>query len=226
MLKRIITLSLLLVSLVSFSFFASAVAESVDIDPNLNNESTIYDLSSNYFVKEDDKTVVPNPNKSKLTGTTSPYTLIAENDYLELYLIEDTLNIAVYIKSTGYTFQTDTSYYQYNIEAYFTTGTLAEISSTIPTKGLYSTSLDKNVKPVLTYSDIENGFECHFDYTCLGIEYNLYVYLDDSRLVVYVPEDEIEENPYVVTKTEFKKDDDGNYIIGDDGRFVQITTST
>ena len=209
--RKLFTFIFSLSLILSFSLLSLSIVKGAQVSINSTYSNDVsYDLSSNYFAQEANKETIEYPTTEEL----NKYKLVGENEYLSLYLIEKTLNIAVYIKSTGYIFYTNTKYYQYDIEAYYVTGGLSAISSTIPVNGTYSVSIDqKKWSPTKTfdYESVEDGFKCHFDYVNLGISFNLYVYLDDDRLVVNVPNEEISEVDYKETTAELQKNDDGTY---------------
>lgn len=203
--------SLIFVTLSSIKT-ATVYAEAVDIEPESNHDIS-YDVSSNYYAQIDDKTQIANPDQSVIEG----YTQVAKEGGNTLYVDKrnNKMNIAVKL-SNGYIFYSDPNYFGYNISAYYTTGGLAEISSTLLVDGQYSTSIDKNKKPVITYDDIENGFKAILDFDKLGIIIKVYVYLKDGTLVVSVPDNEIEENGYLEIKKSFKKDPVTGAVIRDE----------
>ena len=195
-----------------------------------------YDLSSNYFTQKDldddvhsksiDYFLDINNFKDENGNVTRMYSLAAENNKLALYLSEESLNIAVLVKETGYVFYTNPEYYQWDIEAYYVTGQLSSITSTIPKDGMYKTSVSESSTPALKFKYNNKGFVCSFNYDKLGISYNLYVTLDDDRIIVSVPRDEIKEEGFIERKQEFKKDENGKLVKDENGKYIQIITET
>ena len=188
-------------------FIKSASATQADIEPESNIERT-YDVKSNYYSQVDDKTKIDLPDASVLNG----YTLVSHADGLTLYV--DTrgnkLNIAVKMDN-GYIFYSDPKYYGYNISAYLTTNGLSEISSTLLVNGQYSSSIEKNQKPIVTYDfdSVVNGFKARIDFDKLGIIINIYVSIENGKLKVSVPDNEIEENGYLKITKSIKLGPDG-----------------
>ena len=224
MLKKIIC-ALLIVFIVSiYGLSARTVKATIaDIEPETDEVRT-YDVSSNYYSQVDDKTQINLVDDSVLDG----YTEVASDSGNTLYVDRrgGKLNIAVKL-SSGYIFYSDPNYYGYNITAYQTTGGLTEISSTLLVNGQYSTSIDKNQKPVITYDfeSVEKGFKATINFDKLGIIINIYVYLDGGILKVFVPDSEIEENGYSKTTSVIKKNPDGSIAKDENGKPI-ITEST
>lgn len=215
-----INLSILIISLLFLIFslsYSNINAHEVEIDTLFENDIT-YDLSSNFFEQKENTRQVISKDISFFID--KGYKKIAENNYLELYLLEESLNIAVLIKETSYIFFTDYNYYQYDISAYYTTSKLVEVSSTIPIDGKYKVSIDQlEHSPILKYTKLTNGFKCEFTYENLGISYNLYVTLNDDKINVLVPKEEVIEKDYTIKETKLEIGEDGN------PRKVEITTS-
>ncbi len=226
MLKKIFMMLIMasLVISVSLSIKSTVYAESVNIEPESNHERS-YDVKSNYYAQKDDEIKITNPDKSVLTG----YRRVATNNGNTLYVDtrNNKLNIAVELKN-GYIFYSDPNYFGYNISAYITTGGLSEVSSTLLVDGKYSTSIEKNQKPILTYDfeTVENGFKAILDFDKLGIIIPVYVYLEDGILKVEVKDSEIEENGYAKTVKSIKKNDDGTVARDEDGNPIiqEVTT--
>ena len=235
MLKKIFMALLIALSLLVITPLSARGDESIT-PYDLLSLSHPYDLSSNYFAHteiDDDvhsKSIdyfLNNDNFKDQDGNQlRVYLKVAENDNLSLYLSEESLNIAVLVKSTGYVFYTNPKYNQWDIEAYDTTSGVSPVSSTIPVDGIYNTSIDKDNKPILNFTYKNNGFKCSFKYDKLGISYNLYVTLKESGIEVYVPNEEIVEEDYIVKTQTFKKDEKGNRIIDENGKFVMEITET
>lgn len=224
-----ITLVLTLVLMV-FVLCPSVEAVYIDIDKNVVGEDISYDLSSNFFVQDDDLTQVPTMDfETMKAGTKSEeynYRLVASNEEIELYLIEETLNIAVKVIDTGYIFYTNPNRYQFDISYFYATGELTDVNPDIPTSGTYSYQPETgnkalSTKPKLSFTYNSKGFKCHFNYEYLAISYNLYVSIDGGKILVEVPEDEIVEDVYTYTKTTYIYDANGNMIREEDGSFAK-----
>ncbi|MDF2699971.1 MAG: hypothetical protein K0Q49_1527 [Haloplasmataceae bacterium] len=122
---------------------------------------------------------------------------VANNEYLELYLEEDTLAIAVRNRSNGYV------WYSYDVNNDFTGYSNVKINNiksavTITTMNMFttnkSTTLDKNVEESI--ERIENGFRATVDMTAYQIRFDFIVTLEDNELVIDIPRDSIHEyNP-------------------------------
>ncbi len=217
--KIICTLLLVFAILMSISLFSVKTnAEKVDIEPESDIERT-YDVLSNYYSQVDDKTQVSLPDLSVING----YKEVASADGLTLYL--DTrgnkFNIAVKMDN-GYIFYSDPKYYGFNISAFLTTNGLSEISSTLLVNGQYSTSVDKNQKPIITYDfeSVQNGFKANINFDKLGIIINVYVSIENGKIKVNVPDNEIEENGYKQVTKSVKLGPDGRPVRDEDGKPV------
>ena len=226
MLKKIFMMLIMasLVLTISTITIGTAHAESVNIEPESNHERS-YDVLSNYYTQKDDETKISNPDKSVITG----YKKVATDSGNTLYVDtrNNKLNIAVELKN-GYIFYSDPNYYGYNISAYLTTGGLSEISSTLLVDGKYSSSIEKNQKPILTFDfeSVTNGFKATLDFDKLGIVLPVYVYLQNGNLKVEVKDSEIEEKGYAKTVQSIKKNDDGTVARDENGKPIiqEVTT--
>lgn len=235
MLKKFLMLVLSLTCFMCL-YFLNTECEAKEIKFDVLTSDVSYDLNSNFFTQEeviDDVHSKPidyfldvNNFKDENGNVLRMYSLVAENGKLALYLSEESLNIAVLVKETGYVFYTNPSYNQWDIEAYYITGQLSSITSTIPQDGMYKTSISESSSPILKVSYIDDGFKCAFNYDKLGISYNLYVTIDDSRLNVSLPSDEIVEVPFIEKKTGFKRDENGNLVKDENGKYVQEIVET
>ena len=236
MLKKYFILILSLITL-TILIPLNVIVKAVDATFDVLSKDVSYDLTSNYFTQKEidddvhsksiDYFLDVNNFKDEAGNVKRLYSLVAENDKLALYLSEESLNIAVLVKETGYVFYTNPDYYQWDLEVYYSTGQLSQITSTIPTDGTYKTSLlDKSASPKLTYKNIPNGFKCSFEYDKLGISYNLYVKLDGERLVVEVPNDEIKEEGYLEQTKTLKRDENGKLVKDENGKYIEIITES
>lgn len=234
MLKKSLIFILSLITFISLIPTIKVKAVEAHFDVLTNDVS--YDLTSNYFAQKDtyddvhsksiDYFLDVNNFKDESGNVTRLYALAAENNKLALYVSEESLNIAVLVKDTGYVFYTNPEYYQWDIEAYYVTGQLSTIFSTIPKDGQYKTSVSASSAPILKYKYNSKGFMCSFNYENMGISYNLYVTLDDNRIIVNVPRDEIKEEGFIEKKSEFKLDENGKIMKDENGKYIQIITET
>ena len=132
MLKKSLIFILSLITFISLIPTIKVKAVEAHFDVLTNDVS--YDLTSNYFAQKDtyddvhsksiDYFLDVNNFKDESGNVTRLYALAAENNKLALYVSEESLNIAVLVKDTGYVFYTNPEYYQWDIEAYYVTGKL------------------------------------------------------------------------------------------------------
>jgi len=211
-----------IVALLTIFSYVEVKAESISIEPK-RNEEIVYDTSSNFFGKVEDKTTISNPDSSVLDN----YKLVSTVNSTSLYVDEEKLNIAIKLKN-GYIFYSVPNYYGFNISAYLTTGGLSEVSSTLLVDGMYKSSMmDASQKPKLVFDyTIKNGFKVYIKFLELGIVIPVYVSLnDEANLIVEVLKDEIIEEGYTKESTTIEKDENGKLKKDENGKYIKTTTS-
>lgn len=130
------------------------------------------------------------------------YEKMAENDQLVLYLLKETLGIAVYDKVSGYTWQSEyphladlpnppTGVVAARIRSGVTIEYYDANTSTVTSATLSFTEATGKVKS--TFKKIANGFRADVDFSYVGIKFAVEVTIDGASLRARVPEDSIEE---------------------------------
>ena len=157
------------------------------------------DTTTNFYSQKEDTRTVETGNKESsllLKG----YKKIATSGNLTLYRYNKTMAIAVYDKSSDYTWF---SSYENLSDLNLGSGVNAKIESGV-TIEYYNANTSivsykeisfttKNSKATVEYSDIENGFVGHFNFPNQGIKFDVEVSIGNGSLYVNVPVDSISE---------------------------------
>ena len=176
------------------------------LSEHLNTRIT---LNSNFFTQVDNQTPVELPDVQELTDL--GYRKVSENDYLELYLEEKTLGIAVVDKTSQYIWYS--TYKDY--KNYITTGKLRYFiesgvsieyydSDTLNENSEYVSNPAANVEKELTYTD--TGFIAAINFSKLGISFSVEVTIEGKDLYATVLHDTIVEVPYQSKAMKYPKE--------------------
>ncbi|NLG82896.1 MAG: hypothetical protein GX490_10350 [Bacilli bacterium] len=196
MVKRVLTLAI--VFSLSLCIY-SVVQAKPQYKSKTYNVASLVTPNSNFFTQTPNKTPIEIPEVGELERL--GYELVAENHELELYLLRNTLGIAVRVKDTGYIWY---SVYK-DYKRLVTTGKARQfIESGVSIEYFDSTTLNEAQEYVsnpsasveLTYTLNEKGFHVHVKFTKLGISFDIEVYIEGKELFYRVIHESIVEVPY------------------------------
>jgi len=203
--KKILSFLIIPALVVAIVIFTQISASSIDYDITLGNSLSSQTYSLNTYVEDGDTSL-----QTYDISIPSTFVKKAENDYLELYLEEDTLAIAVRVKANGYVYASydiNNSYIDsltdavrnpivsgISINAYYKDGT--PVTKTFLDEKTASGVTTRYAEA--TISDITNGFTMFVDFSDseFKFRFEVNVTIEDGDLVVNIPASTIDEyNP-------------------------------
>lgn len=154
----------------------------MDQDASVKSE-----ILANDLIPED--ALIQNPN-----GTIKNHTLIAENDYYEMYFLEESLSLIIRDKATGAIMESvvseDDGKSNASWQSFMKSGVVLQVLKGI---NIVPTTVDiRKAEKQVTITD--SGFSALVKYSDYGIEYQLNVTLTDKGFVAEIPNDSIVEN--------------------------------
>ncbi len=165
--------------------------------------------TTNFFGQKEDQTPVATVLSDAMVLSRG-YKLVCQNDYLNLYLEEATMGIAVYDKVANYIWYSCYDRYLEGgytdaVKNIITSGVIIECydSTTLNEATRYSAS-DKEAK--LSYSYLPDGFRCHCDFYTSGISFDVEVKLNGQNLSASALLDTLEEVPYKTKAMKYAKE--------------------
>lgn len=197
-------IGLLMTSLIIFAIYGISLRLKAEIlytgSVTLLDEAT---TTSNFFTQVEDKTqIVIEDKRSSLL--TSGYELICENDSISVYFKNKTFGLAVYDKTSGYTWF---STYENVEDLKFTAQLQAKVESGISfeyylvnAKGeigsaeiFYSQKDKKTTAGATELTKVNNGCDFNVKFNSYGISFKVELRIDGDKLNIKVPYESIEE---------------------------------
>lgn len=201
--KKVIVIFVMIITILLSIHVYASVNKTYDVDSMIETSNILDEtlLASNQFTQDDDLSVVNN-----FLDIPDTYIPVAENQYYQLYMEEESYAIRVYNKEDGFIYGSSISDKDDNLKNFNTTWE-GIVNSCITlsyyayneTTGVYVTkeeSLLSSELSVSSYSLIENGFMASLTFGESGISMNLEVKLNGEYLDIEVPNESIEETNF------------------------------
>ncbi len=196
--KRLLILIFVVIIIFSLGLITNATSDYTAT--NILEVNSKIDSKTNFFTQPANQEKINIVDEKEELISENGYKRIAENNYLIMYRNDQTMAIAIYDKTNGYMWYSnyknvDQLGLSESITAKINSGVTIEYfdanSGSIST--LETSITSKKASTEISYEKITNGFVAHLNFTAIGISFDVYVTLDNQKLIVDVPYTSINE---------------------------------